>query len=235
MPDERVCVGFEFIEEQDGNAYYLSQDININKDFTVLENLNNTTLDNCFLDCCENNDCNMIRTNNSAKNDINSCELLKYTPDNSKVYGINEMYTHGVNKDLYSKIKEVPNIKQEQLKIDFTKYNFRTRNNSNLRFANGDFNDERQVIKDKFLNGGLNFSEGHSNQQFDTDIKLLTNKNIIIKKIIFEPGEVDFSLGYNINNISFYLNDVKITTNKPDNYDMNSSIYSLSTNYRVRK
>ena len=79
----------------------------------------------------------MIRTNNSAKNDINSCELLKYTPDNSKVYGINEMYTHGVNKDLYSKIKEVPNIKQEQLKIDFTKYNFRTRNNSNLRFAVG--------------------------------------------------------------------------------------------------
>ena len=45
---KEFVLGFEFIEEQDGNAYYLSQDININKDFTVLENLNNTTLDNCF-------------------------------------------------------------------------------------------------------------------------------------------------------------------------------------------
>ena len=82
MNNERIGVGFEFIEEPDGIEYYLSQDININKNFSVLQTFNDTNLDNCFTECCENNDCNIIRTVNSEKNDINSCELLKYTPNN---------------------------------------------------------------------------------------------------------------------------------------------------------
>ena len=74
--------------------YYLSQNLNLVKNINVLKTKNNTSLDNCFIECQRTSDCDIIRTANTSKNNVRTCELLNYTHNSTAEYGnINQIFT----------------------------------------------------------------------------------------------------------------------------------------------